>query len=103
MTHSFRLSLWGMFRIEQYSGPEYVSCHLDLLLGRGWDVRGVGGGGGPNGEHCLGYRVILTLELRVDMKHQLRYGHFSDPVTLYYESFSDLTLMLSRVEEISFL
>ena len=79
MTHSFRLSLWGMFRIEQYSGPEYVSCHLDLLLGRGWDVRGVGGGGGPNGEHCLGYRVILTLELRVDMKHQLRYGHLSDP------------------------
>ena len=70
----------GIFRIEQYSGLENVSCHLDLLLGRGWDVRGVDGGGGPNGEHCLGYRVILTLELRVDMKHQLRYLHISDPV-----------------------
>ena len=58
-------------RIEQYSGAEYVSCHLDLLLGRGWDVRGV-----LSGELCLGFRVILTLELRLDMKHQLRCVHY---------------------------
>ena len=68
-------------RIEQYSGAEYVSCHLDLLLGRGWDVRGVGGG-----EHCLGFRVILTLELRLDMKHQLRCVH----MTLYSFNYSML-------------
>ena len=33
-------------RIEHYAGPDNVACHLDLLLGRGWDVR----------QHQSGYR-----------------------------------------------
>ena len=33
-------------RIEHYAGPDNVTCHLDLLLGRGWDVR----------QHQSGYR-----------------------------------------------
>jgi len=50
------------YRVERFTGG--VTSHLDLLLGNGWDVRKVGGGGG--------FRVIMTLELVVDINQQLR-------------------------------
>ena len=52
------------YRIEQFAGEDHVTSHLDMLLGRGWDVRGVAGG--------RGYRVIITLEIVIDMKQHLR-------------------------------
>ena len=79
-------SISSLFRIEQFSGQDNVSCHLDLLLGRGWDVRGMGGGE-PSGEHSQGYRVILTLELAVDLKQQLRYVTYSLFVCMQWQLF----------------
>jgi len=48
------------YRVERFVGG--VTSHLDLLLGKGWDVRKVGGG----------FRVIMTLELVVDVNQQIR-------------------------------
>jgi len=48
------------YRVERFVGG--VTSHLDLLLGTGWDVRKVGGG----------FRVIMTLELTVDVNQQIR-------------------------------
>ena len=48
------------YRVERFAGG--IMSHLDLLLGDGWDVRKVGGG----------FRVILTLELTVDVNQQIR-------------------------------
>lgn len=48
------------YRVERFA--EGVTSHLDLLLGKGWDVRKVGGG----------FRVIMTLELVVDVNQQIR-------------------------------
>merc|ERR1719228_1103723 len=50
------------YRVERFAGG--VTSHLDLLLGTGWDVREIGGG--------AGFRVIMTLELAVDINQQLR-------------------------------
>lgn len=48
------------YRVERFAGG--IMSHLDLLLGKGWDVRKVGGG----------FRVIMTLELSVDVNQQIR-------------------------------
>jgi len=48
------------YRVERFAGG--IMSHLDLLLGDGWDVRKVGGG----------FRVIMTLELTVDVNQQIR-------------------------------
>jgi len=48
------------YRVERYIGG--ITSHLDLLLGDGWDVMHVGGG----------FRVIMTLELVVDINQQIR-------------------------------
>jgi len=48
------------YRVEWFAGG--IMSHLDLLLGDGWDVRKVGGG----------FRVIMTLELTVDVNQQIR-------------------------------
>jgi len=48
------------YRVERYVGG--ITSHLDLLLGDGWDVMNVGGG----------FRVIMTLELVIDINQQIR-------------------------------
>jgi len=48
------------YRVERFAGG--IMSHLDLLLGDGWDVRKVGGG----------FRVIMTMELTVDVNQQIR-------------------------------
>eukprot|EP00092_Neocalanus_flemingeri_P036695 GFUD01039950.1.p1 GENE.GFUD01039950.1~~GFUD01039950.1.p1 ORF type:complete len:796 (+),score=194.27 GFUD01039950.1:2045-4432(+) len=50
------------YRVERFTGG--IVSHLDLLLGKEWDVRKIGGGGG--------FRVIMTLELTVDINQQIR-------------------------------
>ena len=49
------------YKVEQYVD---VSSHIDLILGELWDVKRV----------CCGegYRVVLTLEMRVDTRQQLK-------------------------------
>lgn len=49
------------YRIEQFVDK---SSHLDRLLGSGWDYRSVHGSDG--------YRIVLTLELFVDLNQELR-------------------------------
>jgi len=49
------------YKLEQYVD---LSSHLDLVLGDQWDVRRVCGG--------EGWRVILTLEMKVDTRQQLK-------------------------------
>jgi len=48
------------YRLEHFAGG--VKSHIDLLLGDRWDVIKVGGG----------FRVIVTLEIEVDVNQQLR-------------------------------
>jgi len=57
------------YRIEQFAGEEQVTSHLDVLLGDQWDIRKIGESSDNSG---VGYRVIITLEIAIDMKQQLR-------------------------------
>ena len=56
-------------RIEHYAGPDNVTCHLDLLLGRGWDVR----------QNQSGYRYRVI--------HQLEYSYRIFLLRLHYLDF----------------
>ena len=63
-----RISLLNYNLFLLLIGLDHATCHLDMILGHGWDVRQITDDQGS----AHGYRVIITLEIIIDMRQQLR-------------------------------